>query len=278
MPEYQIRKASGDIQEFSHGKLKKFLHRIQVPDSEVDRIIDEVYQKLHHNISTKELRALVTQHICQLQQGPLLCARYNLKPAMRKLGPAGHLFEQYVADLFRADGFSDVKVGEIIQGECASHEVDVIASKDGKNHMVECKFHNQEGTKSDVTVALYTFARFLDVQNANSINSGFQVAWLATNTKLTTDAEHYARCKDMQILTMELPYGSSIIDRVVQHGLFPISSLEILDPYLPSLFEAEKFMLHDITKMTTQEANSLSIPEEIFVKAQSQALAILEAS
>ncbi|MCA9379117.1 restriction endonuclease, partial [Candidatus Dojkabacteria bacterium] len=222
-----------------------------------------------------ELRSLVTEHICGLQQGPLLCARYNLKPAIRKLGPAGHLFEQYVAELFRADGFSDVKVGEVIQGECATHEIDIIATKEEKHHMVECKFHNREGTKSDVTVALYVYARFLDVQNASPQNSGFQAAWLATNTKLTTDAEHYAKCKDMQILTMELPYGSSIIDRVVSQGLFPISSLEILDPYLPNLFEAEKLMLKDVPQMTTSEASSLSIPEDVFAKAQAQATAIL---
>ena len=44
-----------------------------------------------------------------------------------------------------------------------SHEIDVIAQKDGRKVMIEAKFHNEPEIRSDVQVALYTKSRFEDI-------------------------------------------------------------------------------------------------------------------
>lgn len=276
MPEQMVIKSSGDLQAFSTEKLAKFLRRIRVPEESIQSITKTVSAEVRTTTSTGELRKLVSQHLGNLNNGIVFQARYNLKRDLRQLGPAGHLFEQFIGKVFEADGF-EAKVSVIVQGECATHEIDVIATKDNEHHMVECKFHNQEGIRSDLQVALYTFARFLDVQHTNSINSGFQHAWLVTNTKMTTEAEHYARCKNMRILTVEAPYENAILEKVMDHKLYPISSLDVIDQYVPALLNDGILLAQDILgKDANQLSAELSIPVQSLQTAQSQAKILLD--
>ena len=70
-----------------------------------------------------------------------------------------------------------------------------------KKYMIEAKFHNALGTRSDVHVSLYTKARFDDV----SEKYNFDQAWLVTNTKVTKDALDYALCVDMKVISWNYP-------------------------------------------------------------------------
>lgn len=275
----QIQKASGDIQEFSSDKLSKFLTRIKVPQDAIDNVVRVIETEIHDYTRVNELRQAVTDHLLKLPKGELYAARYNIKTAVRKLGPAGHFYESYVGELFKSDGFENVHTSVVVQGECVTHELDVVATKDGEQHMVECKFHNQDGTKSDVTIALYIYARFLDVQKSPSVPNGFQHAWLSTNTKLTQDAIHYCMCKGMKVLTMEYPYGSSILDKVVEKNVFPISTLNIDGGYLPEFYTANYVMLTDILSGSADEINmNTSVPKDVIEAAQNQAHGILAAT
>ena len=61
-----------------------------------------------------------------------------------ELGPSGFPFENFIGHIFRHDGYS-TDVGVIMQGNCVTHEVDVLACKDDRCYIVECKYHNQAG-------------------------------------------------------------------------------------------------------------------------------------
>ncbi len=264
-----VRKASGDIQEFSAEKVADLLTRIEVPADFISKILEQLEAELSEETSTAELRQLITDHLAQLPQPELFIARYNIKPALRKFGPAGHTFERYTAKLLEADGFTNIQTPVLIEGECISHEIDVIATKDGENHMVECKFHNEDGIKSDVSVALYVYARFEDVRHSSSMPGGFQHVWLATNTKVTSEAEKYAACKGMHLLSMEKPYGSSILDRVVRQDLFPVSSLRILEPHLDALVENDIILLAQLWESDSMQlAEKTGIPLQTLQEAQ----------
>ena len=148
-----------------------------------------------------------------------------------ELGPTGHPFEKLVGELLRTKGFS-IQVGVVVQGVCVSHEVDVVAEKENRHIMVECKFHNQLGTKSDVKIALYVQARFEDVQKAwlkdkNHIQK-FHEAWLVTNTKLTSDAIRYAQCVGLRSIGWRHPVNEGLEVLVEQSGLHPITCLTTL--------------------------------------------------
>lgn len=52
----------------------------------------------------------------------------------------------------------------MIQGKCAEHEIDIAAFKDDHSFIGEAKFHARPGIKSDLQVAMYSYARLLDLK------------------------------------------------------------------------------------------------------------------
>ena len=101
--------------------------------------------------------------------------------------------------------------------------------------MVECKFHNSPGIKTDVKVALYIKARYEDVKH-ETVGFGqdqgtFNRPWLATNTKFTTDAITYAECSDMGLVGWAYPVKTSIETMVDYYHLYPITCLVSLSYY-----------------------------------------------
>lgn len=270
-----VKKAAGDIEPFSRKKLTRFLRRIEVPDQEIDKILESDSLQSRDQVSTEDIAKYVTERLCSTTNSSMYCARYNLKRDIRKMGPAGHTFEKYVGRLFQADG-CEVQVGVEIEGHCVKHEIDVLARKEKSMHIVEAKFHNREGTKSDVTVALYVYARFLDVTEKFAETGVSQHLWIATNTKLTKTAYRYAACRGIHVLSIEQPFNNSIMDKVMREGLFPISTISELDPYLDKLFAAEFILATDILHLRDNQAKDLGIPIEVVQQAQSQVERILE--
>ena len=124
--------------------------------------------------------------------------KYRLKNAIMELGPTGYPFEHFVGAILRTQGYK-VKVGVLIDGKCVQHEVDVVAEKDNKIIVVECKFHRSAGKKSDVKIPLYIRSRFNDIYDKWSADGTLgdkeYEGWLVTNTHFTTDAEKYGKCK-----------------------------------------------------------------------------------
>jgi len=97
------------------------------------------------------------------KKSPSIAARYNLKRALMELGPAGYPFEQFVAHIFSAQDYETI-INQIISGNCIDHEIDITATKASKHFMIECKFHNRTGLKTNIKVILYIQARFEDVR------------------------------------------------------------------------------------------------------------------
>lgn len=227
--EILITKASGETEPFSDAKLRRSLERVKVSPDAIETIIEHVRKELRPNMPTSQ----IYRHAFSLlrkQERPI-AARYALKQAIRELGPSGHPFEKLIGELLASEGFS-VEVGKIVQGSCVSHEIDVVAQKDNRHIMVECKFHNQPGIKSDVKISLYIQARFQDVEKAwqksPSHIEKFHEAWLVTNTKLTSDAIRYAECVGMKAIGWSYPAEESLEIRIDRSGLHPITCLTTL--------------------------------------------------
>ena len=72
-----------------------------------------------------------------------------------ELGPSGFPFEKFVSYLFKERNYN-TKIGVIVEGKCVSHEIDVWAESKEKLILVECKYKNNQTTKSNVqTPSLY---------------------------------------------------------------------------------------------------------------------------
>jgi Holliday junction resolvase-like predicted endonuclease len=221
-----ITKASGEREPFYEAKLRRSLERARAAPDLIDSIVSRIKGELHDGMTTSEIYRRAFSLLRRRRRS--MAARYSLKKAIMELGPTGHPFEKLVGEILKSQGYS-VEVGRMVRGACVEHEVDVVALKGKRRVMVECKFHNEAGVKSDIKVALYVRARFEDIEKAWQAQAKrgehFDEAWLVTNTKLTTDAIEYARCVGMKAIGWSHPQGSSLSELIDRAGLQPVTSL-----------------------------------------------------
>jgi hypothetical protein len=148
-----------------------------------------------------------------------------------ELGPTGFPFEKFVGKILDYEGFK-TQVGVIVQGHCVQHEVDVVAHKDNKHYMIECKYHSSQGRFCNVKIPLYINSRFLDVEKQWEKQKGhktkFHQGWVYTNTRFTTDAVQYGNCAGLGLVSWDYPKGKSLKDRIDKSGLHPLTSLTTL--------------------------------------------------
>lgn len=226
-----IVKASGFSEEFNENKIRHSLELSKVPDHLIPEVIRYVNSHFNPNSSTSDLHDLIRRFIVQkgLYQQSF---DYDLRRAVMRLGPSGYPFEKYVAQLLQTQGY-DTQVGQIIQGRCISHEIDIVAHQAGKHFLIECKYHNQPGTKTDVQVALYTYARFLDISSDLIRDPAHQTehyqSWLITNTKVSKDAIEYSKCQNMNLISWSYPAKGNLKDWILEAKRFPVTSVTILN-------------------------------------------------
>ena len=194
---------------------------------DIESILKQVGEKIFDGISTHKLYQMA--YAILRKTSNRAAGRYRIKKAILQLGPTGYPFERFVGELLKHQGYK-VGVGQIVQGNCIQHEVDVVASKDGEKHMIECKFHSDTSRKSDVKVALYIHSRFLDVkkqwekpQEGGIMN--YQ-GWVVTNTRFTKDALQYGKCAGLNMLSWDYPPQRSLRDMIDNSGLHPITALQ----------------------------------------------------
>jgi len=210
-----VIKATGEIEPFSESKVISSLMRAGADRVLAQKILTRIRPSLYPNIPTFEIYSAVMR-ILKKEQKPV-ADRYNLKKAIMDLGPTGYPFEKFIGQLFTARGYQ-TQTRQIIQGKCVSHEVDVVAEKPGQRLVIECKFHNRPGTKTEIKDALYTQARFEDI--AAAAPGKYAQIWLVTNTQLTSQAIAYGRCKNMGLLAWRYPAGESIEKLIDRFNLY----------------------------------------------------------
>ncbi len=217
-----VLKATGQIEPFNDRKLRLSIQRAGIPKDLVESAVTHVKSSLYENIPTRE----IYKHIIEFLENsphPFARAKYSLKQAIMDLGPTGYPFEDYISEILKMEGY-ETQVRQILMGKCISHEIDLIVKKDNKNSMVECKFHNMPGTKSQVHVSLYTKARFDDIKEKHNLSE----VWLVTNTKVTQDALDYALCSNMKVISWDYPENGSFRDLIEKYKLHPITMLTSL--------------------------------------------------
>jgi hypothetical protein len=258
-----IVKADGTTEPFDGKKLEMSLQRAGAGEHTAERIRQTIEASLGKRAGTHEIYKRAFQML--RQDTRVAAARYSLRRALFELGPTGHPFEDFVAQMFEKEGWK-VEWRKLIPGKCVTHEVDVYATRNGEFLAAELKYHNDPGYKTDLKIALYVKARFDDIWQCDPktqvcpVDHGF----LITNTKFTSQAIQYAKCSGMQLLGWDYPEVGNLYDRMVATGLYPITSLSLLK-------KAEKRLLIDKGIITCEQLRehrealrSLSItPERI---------------
>ncbi len=239
-----ITKASGAIVPFSSEKLKISLKRAGADDSDVAEIIAKIKSKLYEGMPTKKIYGIAFSLLKESSRH--LAAKYHLKRAIMELGPSGFPFEKYISEILRRQGYKTT-VGEIVQGKCVSHEIDVIAELDHHHFMIECKYHNQPGKFSDVKIPLYIQARFKDVEaqwlKLPGHGKKFHQGWVVTNTRFSSDAIQYGTCAGLNLIGWDYPAKGSLKNLIDTLGLYPITCLTSLTKIEKQLLLDKKIVL-----------------------------------
>lgn len=217
-----VLKANGQKEPFSDDKVLNSIRRARVPQGLQEQVLTHIKKNIYDNIPSADIYRLILEFLGESEH-PYSRSRYSLKEAIMMLGPTGYPFEDFIAKILQSLGY-ETKVRQIVPGKCISHEIDVIAKKGNKINMIEAKFHNNIGTRSEVHVALYTYARFQDVKDKNNFDEG----WLVTNTKTTTEAISYALCAGLKIISWSYPDEGSLRDLIEKSHLHPITMLSTL--------------------------------------------------
>jgi hypothetical protein len=95
----QVTKASGQLEELSLDKIRSSLIRAGANSVAIDKILLELKSKLYDKIPTREVYSQVFKLLDQYQ--PRLAYRYQLKPALMRLGPSGHPLKNLSANYLR---------------------------------------------------------------------------------------------------------------------------------------------------------------------------------
>lgn len=223
-----ITKATGEREPFEPNKLKNSLLRAKASREVADKIISHIELELKEGMSTREIYSHAFD-LLEREHKPA-AIRYSLRNAVMDLGPTGFPFENLISEIWRAKGFKTT-TDFVAQGDCVEHEIDVTAWNENKLIMVEAKFHNEFGIKSDLKAVLYVNSRWEDLKN-KTFNFGgerkLDEGWLITNTKFTEQAIKYAKCRSMKLIGWNYPEEGNLQDLIEDTGLHPITSLRSL--------------------------------------------------
>lgn len=222
----KVMKFSGDLEKYSRQKLVHSLERSGASMDVIGEVVREVEAKLFNGISSKMIYDLSFSLLRKKQLG--IAARYKLKKAMMELGPTGYPFEYFVGEIFRLRGF-DVKVGQVLQGHCVTHEVDVVATKGNEQYFIECKYYMKTGKNANVQVPLYIRSRVDDLIRKRSLEpeyAGYTFqGGIVTNTRFTSDAISFGECTGLHLMSWDYPAGSSLKEFIDEEHIFPITVL-----------------------------------------------------
>jgi hypothetical protein len=225
MSSRKIIKESGEVEKFDREKLRKSLLNSGVRSEDIEGLMDMVSRTLQPPYTTRKVFRAAKKY---MRRYDLVCTmKYSLKEAIYALGPSGYPFERYIGKVLEKDGYK-VEVGRFVEGACVTHEVDVVALRDDSCYVVECKFHQNRRTISDVKTALYVHARFRDIREAGDAcpnGSHLLKGMIVTNTRFSSEAVKYAKCVGLETLGWKYPHERSLEKVIEQDRTYPVTIL-----------------------------------------------------
>lgn len=225
----KVTKADGTTEEFKTQKLITSLKKAGAVPSEIQRIVTAIESSLQEGMKTQSIYQNAFRML--RESDTPIAAKYSIRRAVFGLGPTGFPFEDFLGKIFEKEGYK-TKRRLVLKGKCATHEIDIAAYTPTHSFIAEAKFHMNPGIKSDLQVAMYSYARFLDLQSIRicaADTCGISSLSVITNTKFTKAATSYAACAGIQLLSWDYPKRNSLHDKIEQYQLYPITVLTYLN-------------------------------------------------
>lgn len=243
-----IKKYSGELVPFDYQKIKATCMRAGATEDLAEKVAKEIEMKVFNRITTKEIMKLTLKILDK--EKPAVAARYTLRDAIFKLGPAGFHFEKYIAALLKAYGYK-TKLPPVLQGACVDHEIDVVAEKDNRAAVMECKLRHSVDIFISIKDVMSTWARFLDLVDGAAIGKcpHYDEIWIVTNARISDHGTRYGLCKNMVLLSWDHPRDRPLPAWIDDKALFPITVLRKLDKFSLNKFaNAGVLLVRDLAR------------------------------
>lgn len=272
-----IIKSTGERAEFDPSKIVRTAVRAGASRNLATQIAEDVSGTVKDGTTTRDLYAQVLNLLDE--HAPPVAARYSLRQALERLGPAGFDFEKYIAELLKAHGY-DAALPDILQGACVSHEVDVLATKDNRTAMIEAKLRSTPSLYVAIKDTLAAWSRFLDLVDGSKLGKCPHVdeCWIITNTRFSPDSLAFAHCKNMVMIGWNHPEERSIQKLIDAKALYPVTVLRALDHQTQAAFARAHIML--VKQLVEGDpavlARASGVPEEKIRRLTHEAAAIVD--
>lgn len=242
----------GEAEPFSFRKVYQSARNVGASKVLALAIASQIAKEVYPSISTEEIFDRVFELL--LEKSPQSAIKFNLKKAIRKLGPTGFPFEKFIGKVFASQGFK-VELNQILAGQCVNYEIDFIAQKDQLVYIGECKFRQLPSEMIDLQIALANYARFLDIKERKILNSRLNYqSILVTNTKFTKEAIQYSQCVGVELLGWKYPLGRGLEKLIEENKLYPITILPSVTSNLAlELMEQKIVLAKDVFKKEFQK-------------------------
>lgn len=234
-----ITKATGEKEAFDVKKLKDSMRRAGAEEEIIEQIAEDISSWIYDGISTQKIYGRAFTLLRKKKK--YAASRYKLKKAIMELGPTGFPFEYFVGKILEIEGF-ETEVGQVLNGKCVTHEVDVVATRDKNQYFVECKYGTSPGKIFGVQVPMYIRSRVNDIINKRQEEERYKDfsfhGWVVTNTRFSTDAVNFGACSGLNLLSWDYPAQNGLKDIIDRQKIFPITVLHNLtNPQKQQLLE-----------------------------------------
>lgn len=255
--ELVIIKSNGEEAVLDPTKIAGTLMRAGATPDFAQEIAAKISREAWRGMRTAEIYKMAMREL--RKSHPAVAARYSLRDAIFRLGPAGFEFEKYMMLLLRAHGYKAV-MPDILQGKCITHEVDILGEKDGRKFMAECKLRQSVQIYINIKDTMSTWARFIDLQEgaAKGLCPRVDDAWIITNSRFSYDSLQYGTCKKMVMLSWNTPKERPLPAWIDEKKLYPITVLRRLNRmHLEAFGRAEILLLQDLVKYKIGELSKM---------------------
>ncbi len=245
MLDFYVTKANGEKEVFYYKKLENSLRKAGASEEVIRQVVSEISKEGKDGITTNDIYRKAFATLRKKQKSTAI--RYSLKKAVSMLGPTGFPFEQFVSEIFKAEGYKTI-TDQIVQGKCVEHEIDIVAWKEKELIMTEAKFHTDFNLKSDLKIVLYVKARYDDIFGKEYQFGGekrkLTEGWVVTNTKFSTTAIQYGSCQPLlKFVGWNYPYDNNLHHMIERHELIPVTALMSLSVAEKNAFLAKGIIL-----------------------------------
>lgn len=248
-----VTKANGTRESFDRAKLVRTCRRMGATEEVAHHIAKSIEARLFDGIETKKILSMI--FVLMRKHKPILKHMIDLRKSLSLLRSKPD-FELFIQLLLKEYGY-DVVPNLIIRGKCVEHEVDALASKEGKTMIVEVKHHFDYHTPTGLDEARIARAVFEDATEGHEIGSndlGIDEVMIVSNTKLSGHAERYVNCRNIKHVGWSHPPKSGLQNLIEDKKLYPITILRGLrSPVRDKLVSAGIVMIKQLTEIDPNE-------------------------